>query len=135
MLLCINEMDPQASIKDPLEALPDAIRDAYKGRARQEDVALAAGVDQATISRYVRGLAIPNVEVMRKIEDRALRPRGWISVQAGYVTEPLSVPEAIAMDPALTDELRASLLAGYWAAVESNRPAGNAGDDAQISGE
>lgn len=118
MLQCIDEKDPQGTTK-PVLSLAEAIRAAYSGRARQEDIAAAAGVDQASISRYVRGKSVPNIDVLRAIETASGRPAGWIAVQAGYVAEPVTVPDAIAMDPALTDELRASLLAGYWAAVDA----------------
>lgn len=94
-------------------SLGDAIRAAMKDRARQVDAGAAAGVDQATISRYIRGESIPNLDVVKAIEETSGRPLGWIAIQAGYVADVKTVAEAIAVDPDLDDGERQILMDVY----------------------
>lgn len=93
--------------------LHQAIRAAYKGRARQEDIAEQLGINQSQVSRWSRGESTPTLEQLAQIEDAAERPRGFILNAAGLIAPVLSVPDAIAMDPQLDDRDRNSLLALY----------------------
>lgn len=109
-----------------------AIRACRTGRATQEEVAEKTGIGQTTLSAYERGKNTPTVLAVNAIEHACGRPDGWILVQAGLVAQTKTVPEAIAIDPALTDRERGSLLATYWGAVElaqHRRPAPVTGDE------
>jgi transcriptional regulator with XRE-family HTH domain len=131
MLNCIgDDVEPQA-VFQPVE-LHEAIRAAYEGRVRQEDIAESIGVDQATVSRWARGRSIPNIVQMSKIEQLADRPAGWISIQAGLIADVRSVPEAIAVDPALDDAARASLLKAYLGATGHVAARRDAADHSEV---
>lgn len=105
------------------DALRDAIREAYEGRGlTQVQVAERMAVDQTRISRLANGKWSedrgPDPWILAKIEDAAGRPRGWILTQAGFVAEARTVPDAIAVDPALSDTQRGFLLTFYRGAVQ-----------------
>lgn len=95
-------------------SLHDAIRAAYQGRVRQEDLAAVLEVDQGTVSRWSSGKSRPNIVQMRVIERMAGRPLGWIDAQCGLIDDVTTVPQAISIDPALPEEARPGLLAAYY---------------------
>jgi transcriptional regulator with XRE-family HTH domain len=115
MLPRIDEVE-RGDVRKPM-ALHEAIRSAYQGRTRQEDLADAIGVDQGTVSRWSNGKSVPNVLQQAEIERLSGRPVGWISVQAGLIDEVTTVPEAIALAPELDDTGRAAVLAAYHGVV------------------
>lgn len=82
--------------------LHEAIRTAYAGRARQEDIADKIGINQSQISRWSRGENLPTLEQLAQIEDAAGRPRGFILNAAGLTSPVTTVREAVAMDPNLS---------------------------------
>lgn len=100
--------------------LAGGIRAALNGR-RQIDVANRLGVAQNTVSRWATGTNLPKtLDQLSAIEEACDRPAGFILNAAGYI-QVTSVPEAIAMDPGLTDHDRDFLLAGYRHAIETSR--------------
>lgn len=98
--------------------LHEAIRTAYAGRARQEDIADKIGINQSQISRWSRGENLPTLEQLAQIEDAAGRPRGFILNAAGLTSPVTTVREAVAMDPNLSDDWRRAILAVYDQALE-----------------
>lgn len=99
--------------------LGQAVRACRLGRATQEEVAERTGIGQTTLSAYERGKSEPGALGLRDIERACGRPAGWIAVQAGLVLDVKSVPEAIAIDPALPEDARPGLLAAYFAVAVS----------------
>lgn len=103
--------------------LHEAIREAYAGVGMtQAQVADRMGIDQTSVSRLSNGKwgeqGGPTPDLLARIENASGRPRGWILIQAGYVDPVLSVPDAIAVDPLLSDGARRSVLDFYRGAVE-----------------
>jgi transcriptional regulator with XRE-family HTH domain len=135
MLPGIRDVEELAAGKEGSRSLHQAIRSAYQGRIRQDDLADALGVDQATISRWSAGKSRPNVVQMRGIETLAGRPLGWIDAQCGLIDDVCTVPQAIAMDPALSDSDRAVLLDAYYGVVHPPEHLRSAPDDAVNGGE
>lgn len=121
MLRRIDTVERHEVANTPMP-LHEAIRAAYLGRTRQEDLADEIGVDQGTVSRWASGKSIPNVRQQADIERLSGRPLGWIAAQAGLIESVTTVPQAIAMDPALDDTARAQLLAAYYGLTEGYRP-------------
>jgi transcriptional regulator with XRE-family HTH domain len=103
--------------------LSEAIRACYADRLTQDQLAEATGIPQSTISRLARGDTEPRLDVLKRIEEACGRPAGWIVIQAGYVADVKTVPEAIAVDPALVDDhARRSVLKAYAGVVKNYHP-------------
>lgn len=113
-----------------------AIRACYSPLFTQEKLEEATGIPQQTISKWARGASVPNpyeiaaieeacdAEALRLGDDALRRPLGWIGRQAGLIAEVKTVPEAIAMDPALTDASRRLILRYYDSTVEEFKGGG-----------
>jgi transcriptional regulator with XRE-family HTH domain len=102
--------------------LHQAIRSAYKGRARQEDLAEWLGVGQPTVSRWARGEVVPSVHEIAALEDALGLRRGWILIASGFVDPASDVEGAIDLDPVLSDDSRHLLKTLYRAATEQAAP-------------
>lgn len=100
------------------ERLVEAIRACCAGRATQDELAERTGISQSTASNYLSGKSVPNALVLNAIERACDRPDGWISIRAGLVADVKTVPEAIAIDPDLTDVGRDALMDAYRAGVQ-----------------
>lgn len=125
MLNCVLEAGPTSV---SAMVLHEAIREAFAGKGlTQVQLAQRMGVDQTTVSRLANGkwgeAGGPAPDVLAKIEDAAGRPRGWILVRAGYLSEVLSVREAVEMDPRLSDDARRMILTLYDAVAEKGADA------------
>lgn len=107
-------------------AVQRAFRDCYEGVGfTQDQLADATGIPQPTISRYARGASVPDVIDVAMVEDACdakaqtsggtlqRRPRGWVAAQAGLAIEVTTVPQAIAMDPNLSD-IQRKILTGMY---------------------
>lgn len=72
-------------------------------------------VDQSTISKWSRGMQRVPLEVLPPTEDACGVPLGTILRGAGYVADAaaVSVPEAIATDPALDERGRVVVMETY----------------------
>lgn len=103
--------------------LGQAVRACRDGRATQVQVIervaeLGLTLGQTTLSSYERGETVPTVVMSAAIERACGRPLGWIAIQAGYVTDVCTVPEAIAVDPKLDDIGRGIVTAAYQSQVK-----------------
>lgn len=127
-LLIGEDSDPETKRK-----LGQAIRACRLGRATQDEVAERTGIGQSTLSSYEKGLSVPAALRLWDIERACGREPGWIVVNAGLVANIKTVPDAIAMDPALDDDGRSSLLRAYRGAAKVRRlRANDAGDDGEV---
>lgn len=102
--------------------LSEAIRKAM-GRLTQTEVAaamseLGPAVNQSKVSRWVTGAGEPSFEELARLEQVCNRPRGFILAAAGFA-KAMTVPEVIAIDPALDDQARRMLLGAYEVAVKA----------------
>lgn len=93
-------------------------------------LALGFKLGQTTLSSYERGETVPTVVMAAAIELACDRPLGWIAAQAGLVAELLTVPDAVTMDPMLTDDGRVDVLAVYESVIkfDSGLVDGESGD-------
>lgn len=96
----------------------------------QEALAKAVGVDQTTISRWMRGETRPTLERLATLEEAAGRPRGFVLRAAGFIDDAVSARDALDLDEVLTPENRPVLLAAYDAAVILHRVQSSAADRA-----
>jgi DNA-binding transcriptional regulator YiaG len=64
----------------------EAIRAACAG-IDQRDLAKAVGVEQSTISRWIRGVTEPSFEKLMRLEVAAGRPRGFVLRLAGMIDD------------------------------------------------
>lgn len=101
--------------------LAAAIREAYKGRLTQVQLAAQVGVAQNTVSRWSTGEVEPCLDDIVKIEAACGMPRGFILRQANYVADIRSPEEVIASDHRLDRPRRELLLAAYKAALTQSR--------------
>jgi transcriptional regulator with XRE-family HTH domain len=109
-------------------------------KLRQEDLAQIMGRDQTTVSRYVRGLSLPDLDALRKYEEHLGLPRGTFATRAGYVVPASTVVDAIEAAPELTDIERRGLLRAYRGAVDHARqrragrpvPTDDSADDGEV---
>jgi transcriptional regulator with XRE-family HTH domain len=113
-----RDLDMMRGITTPTDraqmtSLPDAIRACRKGRLTQDELAAKASVGQSTLSQWETGKSTPDALQLHAIEVACDRPAGWISVQAGLIDVPLTVADAIAMDPALEDGERVVVMDVY----------------------
>lgn len=83
-----------------------AIRACRSGRLTQDQLAEKASFGQSTLSQWENDKSVPDANQLRTIEDACGRPHGWILIQAGYVADHTSVPDAIDMAPELNDNAR-----------------------------
>ena len=95
--------------------LRDAIRAAIDGLSHSE-VASRLGVSQPTVSRWASGETEPRFAEILRLERACGRPAGFILAAVADI-QVTTVPDAIAMDPVLTDQGRRVLLATYDALV------------------
>jgi|1186.fasta_scaffold856051_2 transcriptional regulator with XRE-family HTH domain len=97
----------------------EAIRAACAG-IDQRDIAKAVGVEQSTISRWMRGATQPSFEKLKRLEDAAGRPRGFVLRLAGFIDEAdgADARYAIHQDQALSVEAKSMLVAAYDAAAD-----------------
>lgn len=93
--------------------IPEAIRACRKGRLTQDELASKASIGQSTLSQWENGRSTPDANQLRGIEEACDRPAGWILIQAGYVSDVATVPEAIAVAPELEDGERQILMDVY----------------------
>jgi transcriptional regulator with XRE-family HTH domain len=72
-------------------------------------------VDQSTVSKWVRGVSMPPLEVLPDVDAACGRPRGYVLRLAGYVedVDPTDVVAAIDADDQLTPEMKQSLKLTY----------------------
>lgn len=98
-------------------SIPEAIRACRKGRLTQDELATKASLGQSTLSQWENGRSTPDPNQLRTIEEACDRPAGWILIQAGYVADVTTIPEAIAVAPELNDMTRRALLDTYRAAI------------------
>lgn len=134
---CIDDVEPQAAGVGAADSTADLLRkrlaeelEAARVRPdgtklRQEDLAQIMGRDQTTVSRYVRGLSLPDLEALRKYEEFVGLPRGTFASRAGYVVPAVTVADAIEAAPELADVDRRSLLKAYRGAVDHSRERGS----------
>jgi hypothetical protein len=99
------------------------------GERSQKGVAEEIGEPPSTFNKWIKGTYLPDFPDLAKIEAACGRPAGFILHAAGYVAEVRTVEEAIAMDPALDDDHRSGLLAGYRSAVRKVRAVRRTADD------
>jgi len=99
----------------------EAIRAACAG-VDQRVLAAGVGVDQSTISRWVRGETQPSFEKLVRLEVTAGRPRGFVLRLAGMIDDDANARHALDSDEALPDLARAMLVAAYDAAVGALHP-------------
>lgn len=97
----------------PAMPLHEAIRKAYRGRMKQEDLAREIQVSQPTISRWARGESEPTLGELAQIEQLCRRPRGFILRTAGFVDEDRDFEAVVASDPLLDDDGREAIIALY----------------------
>ena len=136
----IADVQPQPrNIPTPTE-LGKVIRSCRVGRATQNQViervaALGFTLGQTTLSSYERGETVPTIVMAAAIELACERPLGWIAAQAGLLAELLTVGDAVAMDPMLSDESRGEVLATYEACVgfDSGLDGHKPGDDGALA--
>lgn len=93
-----------------------ALRAARKPRT-QDEMAEALGVDQATISKWERGVSRPTLEEIRAFEEAAGRARGSVLVATGSVELKEGVELAITADDRLGAEQKDYLLNAYRMAL------------------
>jgi transcriptional regulator with XRE-family HTH domain len=94
----------------------EAIRAACAG-LDQRALAAGVGVDQSTISRWIRGETQPSFEKLMRLEVAAGRARGYVLRLAGMIDVEVNARHALDQDEALSDEARAILVAAYEVAV------------------
>jgi len=94
----------------------EAIRAACAG-LDQRALAAGVGVDQSTISRWIRGETQPSFEKLMRLEVAAGRARGYVLRLAGMIDVEVNARHALDQDEALSDQARAILVAAYEAAV------------------
>lgn len=90
-------------------ALGAAIRTA-RGRTTQQQLATLIGTDQTRVSKWESDTHRPSLEEIRAIERALDRPPGFIFVQAGLISVPMTLEEQIKVDPRLNDADRVALL-------------------------
>lgn len=106
-----------------MRTIGQAIERAYKRAGiTQDELGRRIGRTQGTISEWKMGRGTPSFDDVRAIDKACELPVGFVLHAAGYVANVRTVPEAIAMDPALSSEARDFLLALY------ERAAGNSVD-------
>jgi transcriptional regulator with XRE-family HTH domain len=98
---------------DRVLSIPEAIRACRKGRLTQDELALKASIGQSTLSQWENGRSTPDPNQLRVIEEVCDRPIGWILIQAGYIADVTTVPEAIAVAPELSDSQKAIIMDAY----------------------
>jgi len=103
--------------QESIPPLAAAIRQAYRGRLTQSQLADALGVAQNTISRWSTGDVEPALADIARLEQACGVPRGFVLRSAGYVADALSAEEAIEADPRLDVPRRELILATYRVAV------------------
>lgn len=102
---------------EPIPPLAAAIRQAYRGRLTQSQLAEALGVAQNTISRWSTGDVEPALADIARLEEACGVPRGFVLRSAGFVADAQSAEEAIEADPRLDVPRRELILATYRVAV------------------
>lgn len=114
---------------EQLKSLGDFIRAQRKSAEMSlRELAERAGVSNPYISQIERGLHEPSMRVMRSISKALNLPLDTLLVRAGLLDEDpeaaaeatAKVEAAIAADPNLTPDQRASLLAVYRSYVAAN---------------
>lgn len=98
------------------ERVGAAFRTTYEAAGlRQGDVAKILGVDQATVSKWARGVQRIDLEYFPEIDRVCQRPLGYVLTKAGYVDPrpPVDVRAAIVADPNLDEEGRSALAMLY----------------------
>jgi transcriptional regulator with XRE-family HTH domain len=119
------ESAEESPLSDPTtaERLAAAIREAYRGRLTQAQLATTLGVAQNTVSRWSTGDVEPRLDDIARIEQVCQLPRGFILRAAGYVHDATTTEAAIQGDHRLDAPRRELLMAAYRAAVsQSSRP-------------
>ena len=101
--------------------LATAIRNVYRGRLTQIELADRLGVAQNTVSRWSTGEVEPSLEQIAAIEKACGVERGFILRAAGYVVESFSPDALIARDARLEPSKRELLVAAYKAALRQSR--------------
>jgi transcriptional regulator with XRE-family HTH domain len=85
-----------------------------RARLSQVDIAERLGVDQPTVSRWVRGMRRPPLDVLGVVEAMAGVPLGTVLRRAGYVDgNGLDVVAAVEADPVLTESAKRAVIAVY----------------------
>lgn len=79
----------------------------------QAELADAVGVDQPTVSKWVKGSRRPSLEELSRIERACRVPLGFVLRAAGFVADTLTVPDAIEADPMLPEPDKQLLLLIY----------------------
>lgn len=113
MLGRIEQLRDEA--REVVLSIPEAVRACRKGRKTQDELAVATGFGQSTLSQWENGRSMPDLDQLRAIEEACGRPRGWIALQAGYVAGLTKIEDAIAMSPDLDDVGRDIVLKVYRA--------------------
>lgn len=101
--------------------LAAAIRNVYRGRLTQMELADRLGVAQNTVSRWSTGEVEPSLDQIAAIEKACGVERGFILRAAGYVDESHSPDALIARDARLEPSKRELLVAAYKAALRQSR--------------
>lgn len=86
------------------ERVGAAFRTAYEAAGlRQHEIAKALGVDQATVSKWSRGVQRIDLEYFPVLDELCGMPKGYVLRMAGFVedTSGNSVKDAVAADPRL----------------------------------
>lgn len=86
-------------------------------------------VDQSTVSKWVRGVSMPPLEVLPDVDAACGQARGYVLRLAGYVEDPdpTDVLAVIDADDQLTPEMKQSLKLTYKGYVELRRQAAESG--------
>lgn len=100
--------------------LASALRDTVKAAGiTQSELAEAMGVDQTTVSTWVRGMRRIPLDALPELEETMGVTVGTLLRKAGYVSYGGDVVSAVAADPALNDSGRQAVIAVYEALVLS----------------
>lgn len=108
----------QVVARPAYERVGRAFRQAYEAAdLQQKDIAVALGVDPATVSKWSRGLQRIELEYFPEIDKLCGVPLGTILRRAGYVAplddQALTVEQMIQGDPRLTARYRREALSFY----------------------
>lgn len=68
-----------------------------------------AKVTQSQISKWVRGVSVPPLDILPDVDAACGKPRGYVLRHAGYVEDANDVLTALVVDPVLDDEDKSAL--------------------------
>lgn len=102
--------------------LSDAFRRAYETTGMsQVQLADRIGTEQATVSKWARGINAPPLEVLPLVDQACGQPVGYVLRLAGLVADVIDARTAILTDEALPEDHRLVLVALYDNLVKAAR--------------